>query len=146
MSSPYQKLFETPHNYSKLRVFGCCVIHGFDCTRCRNLLLDPPLCLSRLLKVLTFALTLPLVRLITLVMFVLFSQYFLILLLILLSLGLMSPLFPHGFRSLSSTQPRLQHPRLRILHPTMSIRFSLPPYHSRLTSCSSTQAPKPPSP
>ena len=100
----YSGLLSITPNFVSLTV---CVSHGFDCTRCINLLLDP--------------------RPITPVMFVLLSQYFICLLLILLSLGLMSPLFPHGFWSLSSTRPRLQHPWMWIIHPTLSIQSSRAP-------------------
>ena len=89
------------------------VIHGFDLTRCINLLLAPSPVSSlatRLLKVHTSALILPLPRPITHVMFVLFSQCYLCVVSTLIFLGHMSPLFPHGFQSISSTQPRLQHP------------------------------------
>ena len=138
-------VFSHPHNKCPLHIINysgplpitpnfmslaVCVIHGFDNTRCINLLLDPPLVSSlatRLLKVHTSSLTLPLLRPITPVIFILLSQYFLCLLLILLFLGLLSPLFPHGFRSLSSTRLHLQYPLLRILHPTLSIWSSRAP-------------------
>ena len=103
----YSELLPITPNFMSLDV---CVIHGFNRTRCINLLLDPtPVSYSttRLLKVQISALVLPLPRPITPVMFVLLSQYFLCLLLILFSLNLMSPLFPHGLRSLLSTQPCL---------------------------------------
>ena len=116
-----------PHTSEHL-VIG--VIYGFNLTHCINLLLAPSLMSSlatHLLKVHTYVLILPLPRPITHVMFVLLSQYFLCLVSTLIFLGLMSPLFPHGFLSFSSTQPCLQHPRLRITHPTLCIRSSQPP-------------------
>ena len=103
----YSGLLPTTLNFVSLVV---CVIHGFDLTQCINLLLVPILVSSlatRLPKVHTFVMILPLPRPTTPVMFVFLSPYFSCLESILLFLGLISPPLPHGSLSLLSTRPRL---------------------------------------
>ena len=129
ISSPYHKLFGTPPNYSKLRVFCClcypwlqpyslhklaprstpCVFLGYSLTQSTYICFNPSTTKTYHSRHVRFIESI-------------FSLY-----VVNPSLPLMNPLFPHGFQSPSSTRPHLQHPRLWILHPTLSIRSSQAP-------------------
>ena len=125
----YSVFLPTIPNFISLVVY---VIHGFDPTRCINLLLVLLLVSSlatNLPKVHTSVLIIPLPRPTTPFMFSLLSPYFPCLESIFLFLGLISPPSPHGSWSLLLTRPCLQRPRMRITPPPFCIHSLGLPFH-----------------
>ena len=175
ISSLYHKLFGTPPNYSKLRVFSClcypwlqpyslhklaprstpCVFLGYSLTQSTYICFNPSTTKTYHSRHVRFIESISLHKLAprstpcvflgysltqsTYICFnpsttktyhsrhVHFIESIFSLYVVNPSLPLMNPLFPHGFQSPSSTRRHLQHPRLWILHPTLSIRSSQAP-------------------